>query len=176
MLQVRDGDVDKLGLLFDRYHIVLFNFFVRMSGSKTTSEDLVQEVFLRMLKYRYTYRGEGKFTSWMFHIARNTQIDFFKKQDKEKIVANENFDAASEDPHPGEILEQNQDHVLLQKALNKLPSEKREVLVLSRYQNMKYEDIAKLMQCQVGTIKARVHRALKELRIIYKELSGESIS
>lgn len=176
MIQVRDGDVEQLGLLFDKYHAMLYNFFVRMSGCKTTSEDLVQEVFLRLLKYRRTYRGDGKFTNWMFHIARNTQIDFFKKKDKEKIVDDEYFDAVSDDPHPGEALEQNQDHLLLQQALGKLSNEKREVLVLSRFHDMKYDDIADVMQCQVGTIKARVHRALKELRIIYHELSGESVS
>jgi len=174
MLQVRNGDIDKLGLLFDKYHRVLYAFFVRMTNSKATSEDLVQEVFLRMLKYRYTFRGEGKFTNWMFHIARNAQIDFLKKQGKETPVDDEALETASEDMLPHEAIEHHQNHLLLQKALDQLSHEKREVLILSRFHDMKYNDIAALMQCQVGTVKARVHRALAELRSIYNELSGEN--
>lgn len=176
MLSVRDGDLDQLSILFERYNKTLFNFFLRLTSNRAISEDLVQEVFLRILKYRHTYRGDGKFTNWMFHISRNAHVDFFKKQNREQQFTENDPEPVSEDSNPDERLEASQDAALLRVALTKLPIEKREVLVLSRFHNMKYEDIAEIQSCQVGTIKARVHRAIKELRDIYFELSGESAS
>lgn len=176
MLKVRDGELDQLSILFERYSKTLFNFFLRLTKNRAISEDLVQEVFLRMLKYRHTYRGDGKFTNWMFHIARNAHVDFFKKQNREQQFSENEPEPISEDSNPDERLEASQDVALLQAALTKLSIEKREVLVLSRFHNMKYEDIAQIQECQVGTVKARVHRAIKELRDIYFELSGESAS
>lgn len=174
MLKVRDGELDQLSILFERYSKTLFTFFLRLTKNQAISEDLVQDVFLRMLKYRHTYRGDGKFTNWMFHISRNAHVDFFKKQNREQQFSENDPEPISEDSNPDEHLEASQDVALLQAALTKLSIEKREVLVLSRFHNMKYEDIAQIQDCQVGTIKARVHRAIKELRDIYFELSGES--
>ncbi|MCU0644910.1 MAG: RNA polymerase sigma factor [bacterium] len=173
MLQVRDGNVEQLGILFDRYQKMLYNFFLRLTNDRAGSEDLVQEVFLRMLKYRHTYRGDGRFTNWMFHISRNTHVDFFKKRNREQQLSDEEQNVASQDSNPGDLMEQNQEVRLLQTALAQLSIEKREVLILSRYQNLKYEDIAEIQECQVGTVKARVHRAINDLRDIYFNLSGE---
>ena len=175
MHDVRNGDVQKLGVLFERYNIILFNFILKLTSNKNFSEDLVQEVFLRILKYRHTFRGDGKFISWMYHIARNAHIDCFRKQKKDNIVDKEQDDPVCDNPDPGNKLEQDEETKLLLKALALLPNEKREVLVLSRFQKMKYEDIAELLSCRVGTIKARVHRAIKDLRVIYFELSGENV-
>ena len=174
MLKVRDGELDQLSILFERYNKTLFNFFLRLTKNRAISEDLVQEVFLRMLKYRHTYRGDGKFTNWMFHISRNAHVDFFKKQNREQQFPENEPEPPSEDSNPDESMEASQDVSLLQAALTKLSIEKREVLVLSRFHNMKYDDIAQIQNCQVGTVKARVHRAIKELRDVYFELSGES--
>ena len=176
MLNVRDGDLDQLSLLFERYNKVLYNYFLRMTNNACVSEDLVQEVFLRMLKYRHTYRGDGKFTSWMFHISRNAHIDYSKKNGGERQLDNLESEPVSQDSSHHELLEQDQAAKLLRTALARLPVEKREVLVLSRFQNMKYEQIAELQRCRIGTVKARVHRAIKELRDIYFELSGEKSS
>ena len=173
MLQIRNGDVDKLSILFERHHISVYNFFLRMTGKKEISEDMVQDVFLRMLKYRHTYRGDGKFSNWMFHIARNIQFDYFKKKQREDYHDSDEIELVSDNPTPGEAVEQRQDSELIHSALMKLAIEKREVLVLSRFQNKKYEEIADMLGCKVGTIKARVHRAIKDLRDIYFELSGE---
>lgn len=175
MLQIRSGDVDKFGILFERHHISVYNFFLRMTGKKEISEDMVQDVFLRMLKYRHTYRGDGKFSNWMFHIARNVQFDYFKKKQREDCQDSDEIELVSDNPTPGEAVEQRQDNELIHSALMKLAVEKREVLVLSRFQNKKYEEIADILGCKVGTIKARVHRAIKDLRDIYFELSGERV-
>jgi RNA polymerase sigma-70 factor (ECF subfamily) len=173
MQQISSGDVDKLGILFDRYHVVLYNFFLKMTGRKESSEDMVQEVFLRMLKYRHSFRGDGKFANWMYHIARNVQCDYFKKKQREDFQDADDFELLSDNPHPDKSFEQDQQAKLIHAALLKLPVEKREVLVLSRFQDKKYEEIAEMMNCKVGTIKARVFRAIQDLRDIYFELAGE---
>ncbi len=172
MLAVREGDLDKLGLLFEQHHNHLFNFFLRQTRNRQESEDLVQDVFFRILKYRHTYRAEGKFTTWMFSIAHNAKIDYYRKQ-KHRGDEVEPMDQIMDDGrNPEETLEQENEVSFIQKALAKLSDDKREVLLLSRFQDMRYEDIAKVMGCKVGTIKARVHRALKDLAQGYYELTG----
>jgi len=176
MLAVRDGDVSKLGVLFDRYHAPLFDFLERVTGNSALAEDLVQDVFFRILKYRKTYRNDSHFKTWMFHIARNARIDYFKKHRPEVLFPEDDFEIESLAPRPSAELEHQQQTALLEQAMYKLPEDKREVLVMARYQEMKCEQIAGLLGCEVGTVKVRIHRALKELRGIYLKLSGEKAS
>lgn len=174
MLAVRDGDVSKLGVLFDRHHRLVFDFFAKLTGSRTVAEDLVQDVFFRILKYRGTFRDESRFKAWMFHIARNARIDYYRKHHNETLpVQGSDEQLHSRFGMPGDGLEQEQQIFLLECALLKLAPGKREVLILSRYQDMKYEDIADLLSCEVSTIKVRVFRAIKELRDIFFKLSNE---
>jgi RNA polymerase sigma factor (sigma-70 family) len=177
MLAVRNGDVEKLGLLFERHHRALFDFFAKMTGSRTVAEDLVQDVFFRILKYRNAFRAESHFKPWMFQIARNARFDYYKKHGSERAT----FEASKDELHsgfalPGQKLEQEQQTSLLEFALLKLPSEKREILILSRYQELKYEEIAQLLGCELGTVKVRIYRAMKELRDIFFKLSSEKPS
>ncbi len=174
MMRVRDGEVAQLGLLFERHQVMLYNYFLRQCGNREASQDMVQEVFLRILRYRHTFRGESKFTVWMYSIARNACADHFRKSKREMPVASEAFDASSDDPLPQEVMEQDQQAMLLRRALGQLSSEKREVLLLSRFQNLKYEEIAEILHCPVGTIKARVHWAIKDLRKNFEQLSGDT--
>jgi len=173
MTRVRDGEVDSLELLFERYHGRLFDFFCRMLGSRAGADDLVQDVFFRILKYRKTYRDDSHFKTWMFHIARNARFDYFKKHRGEVMFPEEGFDLPSHGPFPSQQFEREQEIELVKRALSKLPEEKRELLVLARYQDLKYEQIAEFLDIDVGTVKVRVHRAIKELREIYLKLSGE---
>jgi RNA polymerase sigma factor (sigma-70 family) len=176
MLAVRAGDVSQLGLLFDRHHRALFDFFARMTGSRAIAEDLVQDVFFRILKYRATFRADSRFKAWMFHIARNARVDYYRKHHPEAVLPEDDTAGfQSPGPAPSHRLEQEEQITLLECAMFKLPAEKREVLVLSRYQEMKYEQIAEVMGCEVGTVKVRVHRALNELREIFLKLSGEKL-
>ncbi|NIR48575.1 RNA polymerase sigma factor [candidate division KSB1 bacterium] len=176
MLQVREGDLGKLGVLFERHHKLLYNFFLRLTGNREVSEDLVQDVFFRILKYRHTYQGRSAFTLWMFQIARNARFDHLKKKKKYDAVQDDEIpEHISQDPIPVENLERYQETALLHSALAKLADEDREVLVLSRFQNFKYKEIAELLGCAEGTIKARVHRAIKNLRDVFYKLSGEQI-
>jgi RNA polymerase sigma factor (sigma-70 family) len=170
MLRVRDGVGEMLGVLFDRYHSPLFNFYCKLTGDRTLSEDLVQEVFFRILKYRQTYRPGTPFRAWVYQIARNTRIDHFRKQKPEVEWEVEMSPAIV----PTDSAQQKQEAELLHRALLELSEEKREVLVLSRFQELKYEEIARLMGCEVNTVKVRVHRALQELRQIFQRLTETS--
>jgi len=168
MLQVREGVGEMLGVLFDRYQSPLFNFYCRLTGDRTASEDLVQDVFFRILKYRQTYKPGTPFRAWIYQIARNARQDYHRKHPQslpyEPEMSPAVIDADSADAE--------QQAALLHRALLMLPEEKREVLVLSRFQELKYEDIARLLDCEVNTVKVRVHRALRELRGIYEKLTS----
>jgi RNA polymerase sigma factor (sigma-70 family) len=173
MDQVRRGDIRQLAHLFNRHHLTLFNYYLRLTGDRHLSEDMVQEVFFRMLKYRHTFRGDGEFLTWMYHLARNVHMDHYKKSKNRPAVAEDPEEHATEEPHAQAQLEQKQDRELLERALSKLPIEKKELLILSRYQELRYDAIAELLGCSVEAVKVRVHRAMNDLRTIFFQLSGE---
>src|SRR5258708_32317216 len=79
MLQVRDGAGETVGVLFERYPVPLYNFYTKLTGDRALSEDLVQEVFLRILRHRQTFRQGTPFRAWIHQIARNARIDHFRK-------------------------------------------------------------------------------------------------
>jgi len=81
MLAVRDGELDALGELFERHHGRLHGFLARYTDQRAAAEDITQIVFQRMLKYRHTYRDDGQFAAWMFHLARRCAADHFRKAD-----------------------------------------------------------------------------------------------
>jgi RNA polymerase sigma factor (sigma-70 family) len=172
MSQVRNGIGEMLGVLFDRYHVPLFNFYVKLTGDRPLSEDLVQEVFFRILKYRHSFRPDTPFRAWMYQIARNARFDHLRKRRPETAWEPEMSPAVA----PVDTAQQSQEALLLRSALMQISEDKREVLVLSRFQDLKYEEIAQLLGCEVGTVKTRVHRALQELRQILHQLeSGKPV-
>ncbi|HEU4414252.1 MAG TPA: RNA polymerase sigma factor [Candidatus Angelobacter sp.] len=170
MAQVRSGMGEMLGILFERYHVPLFNFYLKLTGQRTISEDLVQEVFFRILKYRHSYRVDTPFRAWMYQIARNARVDHFRKHRSETSWEPEMSPAVE----PVDTAQQSQEAVLLHSALMRISEEKREVLVLSRFQDLKYEEIAELLGCEVNTVKTRVHRGLQELREIFHQLQAKN--
>ena len=184
MTQVAQGDLRRLALLFERHHRPIYNYFLHMTGRRELSEDLVQEVFFRILRYRHTYDSTRKFSPWMYQIARNLNNENFHERRTELRFVSEparGEDAVSWEPaHPApladETLRRSQETRLLQHALHRLPPEKREVLVLSRFQNLSYAEIGRVLGCEEGNVKVRVFRAVRALGQIYSELSGEKVS
>lgn len=173
MTRVRDGDIGQLTHLFKRHHLRLYNFYLRLTNEREASEDLVQEVFFRILKYRHTFRGDGEFVAWMYHLARNALFDQMKKRNTHPAANDGHEEMAASDPIAQEQLEVKQEHELLQEALARLPIEKKELLIMSRYQDLRYEVIAQILGCSVEAVKVRVHRAMLDLRTIFFQLSGE---
>ena len=169
MLRVKAGDLDKMGLLFERYHRQLYGFLFHMTYHREGSEDLVQQVFYKMLKYRNTFTGSGEFIHWMYSIARNTLKDSFKS--KKQKVRHENVEDMADQLSGGSIpddqLEKKQAKAELHKAMERLSDDHREILALSRFQELKYNEIAQILDISEGAVKARVHRAIGELKNIY---------
>ncbi|MGH9648015.1 MAG: RNA polymerase sigma factor [Bryobacteraceae bacterium] len=176
MAEVSAGQVARLAVLFERYHRALFRYFVSMNGDREQAEDLVQEVFFRMLRYRTSYDPAQSFTAWMYQIARNACVDQVRRRRAAEVVDIDSFTVVSAAPGPEESASRGQDLALLRRAMDQLPEDKREILVLSRFQGMKHEDIAEVLGCEVGTVKVRVYRAIRALEKIYFALEKEKAS
>jgi len=180
MAEVSGGAVAKLAVLFERHHRPLFRYFISMTRNQEIAEDLVQDVFVRILRYRSTYDAKQSFTAWMYQIARNANVDQAQKRRGEVIGIDEFLERGTEpvspSPGPEESASQGQNLALLKRALEQLPEDKREILVLSRFQGMKYDEIAQVLGCEVGTVKVRVYRAMRALEQVYFTLAGEKAS
>jgi RNA polymerase sigma factor (sigma-70 family) len=175
MLAVRDGELDALGELFERHHGPLFGFLTKLTGHRTAAEDIAQIVFQRMLKYRHTYRDDGSFTAWMYHLARRCAADHFRKTASSPTPTDpQNFnDHADSAPHAADRAAIRDEHALLHVALSRLHHDDREVLLLSRFQELSFAEVANILECSAGAAKVRAHRALRQLRDIFLSLQRE---
>lgn len=163
MQQVAKGDLDKLRVLFERYHKYIFNFLHKMSGDRMLSEDLTQEVFYKVMKYRSTY-SNGKFLTWLFTIARNT-LNTHYSRDKN---SHDRLDDQQE-KHLSAPREDSEDHTHLQMALDRLEAGDRELIILNRIEGIRYNELAGITGSTPGAVKTRVCRALKKLKAFYFE-------
>ena len=171
MMQVKNGDLEKLGLLFERYNRILFAFFYRLGNDREVCEDLIQNVFMRIVKYKKNFKGEGQFKHWMFHIARNVHADHYRANSK--LGNRESMDNYHDRiTDHSEVLakdEVDQNIGLLKKCISMMDQEKQELLTLSKLEGMKYKDIGELMNCTEGAVKVKVFRALKELKELFQK-------
>ena len=172
METVKDGNLQQASILFDRYHKRIFNFLARITADKQVAEDLTQNVFLRLLKYRHTYKPEMKFQSWIYQMARNTFADHYQYQKQRMPVRMEIEKLRDQLPDVMDALEQEETEARLIRALAKLPDDYRELLVLTRFQHLKYEEVAHFLDMTVSNVKVKVHRAIGQLRENYFELEN----
>ena len=166
MARVRDGDSAPMSSLFDRHSEKLFRYCWRMNQDRQLSEDLVQETFCRMLRFKSSYKDGHSFQAWIYSIVRNLQMDHWRKK-RFEAEWEEGFDA----PSPKEAsLEDKQEAALLHQALSLLPPSKREILVMARFQGLRHEQIAEIIGCETVAARVRLHRALASLKEIYLNL------
>jgi len=176
MTAVQQGEIDKMGILFERHHSRIYDFCHRMTGSQAVSEDLVQEAFMRALKYRDSFRGDSDFLPWLYRLARNVCYDYFSKSRQMPLADTEPPERISSEPTAAEEAVRTEQICQLRQALLRLPVERREALVLSRFEFRSYSEIAGLMETSVGAVKVKVHRAMKQLREVYGEMVEEAES
>jgi RNA polymerase sigma-70 factor (ECF subfamily) len=164
MLQIASGKLEMLTILFDRYHVRIYNFFNKMVRNKMVSEDLTQDVFLKVMKYRTSYKN-GNFAAWIYTIARNIFSTHYQKIKKERANIIDDDKLEANETLVSESRQEELDH--LQKALLKLPVSDRELIIMHRYQEIKYEQIAEIIGSTENAVKVKTHRALKKLKEIY---------
>ncbi len=171
MTAVKNGDLEALSPLFEKYHIKLYNFFLRLTSDRETSRDLTQNVFSRIISYRESYKEIYKFKTWIYQLARNIHIDHYNKN-RYLISENYEIDRISEDEKDVLTeLDETEKKETLKEALCQLPVDQREIIELSRFQELKYEEISKITGNTVGAVKVKVHRAIKKLKEVYFQIA-----
>jgi len=164
MLLVSEGDLDKMSILFDRYHIRIFNFLLKLTKDWNISQDMTQEVFYKIIKYRNSYK-KGKFSSWIYTIARNIFSDYYQSQkNKDQRIEDVIYHTKAEKQ---DFIEQNETTEQLNRALNQLSNSDKELVIMNRYQGIKYQEIAEITGSTVGAVKTKVHRAIHKLKNCY---------
>jgi RNA polymerase sigma factor (sigma-70 family) len=170
MEAVKNGNLQQASLLFDRYNKRIFNFLARLTMDRMLAEDLTQNVFLRIIKYRNSYKEGARFQSWIYQVARNVFSDHYQSV-KNKFSDFVDVEKVSDYmPDHDEEAELDEKEKLLKRSMALLNEEQRELLVLTRFQHMKYEEVAVIMDTTVANIKVKVHRAIAKLREHYFEL------
>ena len=165
MARIGEGDMEALRLLVETHQARVIGTISKMLGSDAEAEDLAQQVFIRVWKSAPRYRPTAKFTTWLFRITRNL---VFNELRRKRHFA----DQAEEIPEPTERADKEPDQVLMgeelqlaiQDAINRLPDSQRMAIILRRYEEMAYEEIAKVMGTTVPAVKSILFRARAELR------------
>ncbi len=173
MLRVRDGDSVSFGLLLERHRGPVIHFLYRMVLNHAIAEELAQEVFLRVYRSRASYEPTAKFTTWLFRIATHLALNSIRDKKNEK-----NQTRLDEDPEDGisrqvvdlrPTVEQKMVRdVRLQEvrnAIETLPSNQRAAVLMHKYQEMEYSQIAKILRCSESAVKSLLFRAYETLRL-----------
>jgi RNA polymerase sigma-70 factor (ECF subfamily) len=165
--EVAGGDAGALRTLYNRYEVQTFNFLLRLTGNREMARDLVQETFTRVWTMARLFDpGRGAFKSWLFTIALNlTRNELSKKRYSARHVAPEAADGpTSEADSPHAVLARSEVRRSVAEALARLSPHLREVVVMKIFHQLKFREIAGITRTPEGTLKARFHRAVAELR------------
>ena len=176
LLAVKAGDNDSLGLLVSRWEQPLFRFVSRLLPRQDDARDICQETFLRVLKKADRFRQGSRFSTWMYQIALNLCRDRMRKRKRwSRLVMQK--DELPEQPSghlaviprehdPSHAVEQQQKNAAVHQALDQLPADQREVLILKEFEGMKFREIAAILDCPESTVKSRMYYGLSGVRTI----------
>ncbi len=169
MRRVREDDCDAFAVLVKRHEKMLLNYFVR-SGVQYDCEDLVQQTFLRLYRYRERYVATAKVTTFLFLLARQVWIDELRRRKRhERLVAGIAAEPSPEHVAPVAADASAAGGMDLERALASLPEGLRQVVELGVYQDLPYAEVAEILGIPVGTVKSRMFNALAKLREFLKD-------
>jgi RNA polymerase sigma-70 factor, ECF subfamily len=173
MLRVKDGDGVSFGLLLEKYRASVSHFLYRMVQDQSVSEELAQEVFLRVYKSRATYEASARFTTWLFRIATHLALNWLRDEKNER--GQERLDQATADAPTREVpdrapsVEQQMVQALkveeVRRAVAALPDKQRAAVLMHKYEEMEYSQIAKVLSCSESAVKSLLFRAYETLRV-----------
>ena len=160
--RAQQGDVAAFSELVARYQDRIYRFLVRLTRSQDDALELTQETFLSAYQALPRWRPDARFTTWLFRIARNEAFDWLRRRKLVEFVAlgdEQDLDVADPAPTPDSALETVQRLRELDRALARLPTEHREILLLREIEDMSYDEIAEVLDISLGTVKSRIARA-----------------
>jgi RNA polymerase sigma-70 factor, ECF subfamily len=184
MLDVKAGDEVSFELLLRKYRTPLVNYLGRMTGDSAAAEDLAQEVFLRVYRARSQYSPSAKFTTWMFRIATNLALNSRRDgryrqlevpiQDGNRADDGEPAFVQIPDRRPGaeQSLIARDRAALIRRAVDELPEKQRAAVLLHKYEEMNYDQIAGILDCSENALKSLLFRAYETLRVKLAPLAG----
>ena len=172
MLRVKDGDAASFALLLERHRIPVIHFVYRMVLNQAVAEELAQEVFLRVYRARLSYEPTAKFTTWLFriamHLALNCLRDGRVERSQESLDLETQDTAARQVPDRRPTVEQNLVGQVklaeVRRAIEALPAKQRAAVLMHKYQEMEYSQIARVLNCSESAVKSLLFRAYETLR------------
>jgi len=184
MLGVKAGDDASFDLLLQKYRSPLVNFLFRMVRDAATAEDLAQEVFLRVYRARKQYSPSAKFTTWLFRIATNLALNSVRDNRHHRMDVS--FDAPlEEDEAPRELPAREMridEHMVerdraqfIRRAVAALPEKQRVAVLLHKYEEMDYGEIARILECSESALKSLLFRAYETLRVQLAPLVSQPV-
>jgi len=172
MLRVRDGDTTSFTLLLERHRSPVVHFLYRMVQNQAVSEELAQEVFLRVYRSRATYEPTAKFTTWLFRIATHLALNWIRDGRKERgqesldedLIEGVERQVADRQPTVEQELLYQVRLREVRGAIEMLPSKQRAAVMMHKYQELEYSQIAKALDCSESAVKSLLFRAYETLR------------
>ena len=174
MIRIADGDQNAFEILVNRHQTFILNLVYRFMGDRTQAKDLAQEVFLRVWQGAKGYRPDAKFTTWIYRIAANLCLNELKSARRKNWFSfrhtTEDTDNTLEEtlpdksPSAEDLLLTKERSRQISEALQTLPANQRMALVLKRYDDLPYEEIARIMDCSVSAVESLLVRAKKALQ------------
>ncbi len=174
LLAFQKGDTASFETLMRKYYARILNFIYRFVNDRELAEDLTQEVFVRIYKSAASYHPRSKFQTWAFTIAKNTALNELRRPQKKDLSLEQSFGEEADQPKihieaqaassPDHNLLQQEKTVLIQKAIEELPENQRLAIILQRYEEFSYEQIAQTMNCSVKAVKSLLNRAKENLK------------
>ena len=170
--RVQRGDTDAFEALVAAYEKNVFNVALQMTGNREDAQDMTQEAFLKAYSSLSSFRGDSKFSSWLYRIVSNVCLDFKRRQGRRPSSSltveddegeNIQLDIADESQSPEALLERKMTREAVRAGLQQLPDEQRQILLLREIQGLSYEEIGEAMGLEAGTVKPRIFRARKKL-------------
>ena len=165
--QAKKGDADAFAFLVETYETSVYRLALRMCGNAHDAEEVAQEAFVAAWKGMPAFRGESKFSSWLYQLTTNAAIDFLRREKRHRATTpiEDEVDLAAPGT-PQQAAEAAEVRQALQQALDTLTPEHREIFLLRQMRQLSYEEIGRLLGLEAGTVKSRLSRAKKQLREI----------
>ena len=172
MLRVKEGDGASFGVLLDKHRSSVVHFLFRMVQNHAVAEELAQEVFLRVYRSRGTYEPTAKFTTWLFriatHLALNSLRDGKNERSQERLDDDSNDLPARQVRDRRPSIEQSMVYQArldeIRRAIHELPGKQRAAVLMHKYEEMEYSQIAKVLSCSESAVKSLLFRAYETLR------------